>query len=92
MTSRNQDNQRDLRFNLSDMEAMRTHDLAELLSNFVLLLRRLPDMKFSELAQLPTEQQDQASNTSGDDLVTRANERVNGQSQPVWWAEKDQQR
>jgi hypothetical protein len=77
---------------LADLEQMCTHDLAELLSNFVLLLRRLPDMKFSELAQLPTEQQNQASNTSGDDLVTRANERVNGQSQPVWWAEKDQQR
>lgn len=71
------------RLTLADLEQMCTHDLAELLSNFVLLLRRLPDMKFSELGQLPTEQQDQASN-SGDDLVSKANRRVNGDSLPGW--------
>ena len=89
MASKSNDKQQpDLRFDLATLESMRTHDLAELMSNFVLLLRRLPNVPFSDLGQIPATEQ-QASN-SGDDLVTRANERVNGQSQPIWW--KDKQR
>lgn len=85
-TSKSNDKQRDLRFTLAELESMRTHELAELLANFVLLLRRLPDMKFSELAQLPTEQK---GSDSGDDLVSKANDRVNGNNQPTWWAGKE---
>lgn len=84
-TPKNNGKRGDLRLSLADLEAMRTHELADLLSNFVLLLRRLPDVPFGELGQT---EQDQASNT-GDDLVTRADERVNGHSQPTWWVGKD---
>lgn len=87
-TSGNGKQQRDLRFDLATLESMKTHDLAELLSNFVLLLRRTPNIPFSDLGQLPATEQQQASN-SGDDLVNRAHERVN--NQPIWWAGKDKQ-
>lgn len=89
MASKSNDKQRDLRFTLAELEQLTTHQMAELLANCVLLLRRLPDVPFSALAQLPTEQ-DQASNTGGDDdLVNKAKERVNGHDQPIWWAGKD---
>lgn len=89
-TPKNND-KRDLRLNLADLEQLSTHQLAELMANFVLLLRRLPDVPFGELAQLPTERQEQKGSNTGDDLVSKARERVNGHSEPVWWAGKDKQ-
>lgn len=71
------DKQRDLRFSLSELESMRTHELAELLSNFVLLLRRLPNVAFSDLQQ-------SEDTPATPDLVTRAHERVNGSTLPKW--------
>lgn len=89
MASKSNDKQRgDQRFSLAELEQLTTHQMAELMSNFVLLLRRLPDMRLSELAQLPIEQE-QASNP-GDDLVSKANRRVNGDHLPGW-AGKDKQ-
>jgi hypothetical protein len=82
--AKDSEKRRDMRFSLSDLEGMRTHELAELMANFVLLLRRLPDVPFSDLVQLP-EPEEKASN--GDDLVNKAHNRVNGHG-PGWWAEK----
>lgn len=90
MTTSSNGKQQQTRFTLAQLEAMSTHQVADLLSNLVLILRRLPDVAISELG--PNESQEEKGSDSGDDLVSKANERVNGQSQPVWWAGKDQQR
>jgi hypothetical protein len=37
------------RLTISDLEQLKTHELADLLSNTVLVLRRLPDVPFVEL-------------------------------------------
>jgi hypothetical protein len=37
------------RFTVNQLERMKTHELAELLSNVVLVLKRLPDVEFREL-------------------------------------------
>jgi hypothetical protein len=87
-TSKSNDKQRDLRFSLATLESMRTHDLAELLSNFVLLLRRLPDVRFSDLAVIPAEQVQAEpvaeSREDGRDFVREAYNRVNGLGLPGW--------
>lgn len=90
MASKSNDKQPDLRFTLAQLEAMSTHEVADLLSNLVLLLRRLPDVAMSELQ--PGESQEQKGSSTDDDLVNKAKERVNGHEQPVWWAGKDKQR
>ena len=89
MASKSNDKQQpDLRFDLATLESMRTHDLAELLANFVLLLRRTPNVPFNDLAQIPTTEQ-KGSSSGGDDLVSKAHERQNGYEQPIWWAGKE---
>ena len=86
VTQKNSNTQRDLRLSLADLEAMRTHDLAELLSNFVLLLRRLPDVPFSELGQLPTTEQSPSETIEPTriDFVSKARDQVNGRGLPDW--------
>ena len=39
------------RLTISELEQMKTHELADLLSNVVLLLRRMPDVECSQLVQ-----------------------------------------
>jgi hypothetical protein len=84
------DKHRDLRFSLADLEGMHTHDLAELLANFVLLLRRLPNIPFSDLAAIQTAEREPArqEETGGDpsviSLVDIARTRVNGDELPGW--------
>jgi hypothetical protein len=87
MASKSNDKQQDLRFTLAQLEAMSTHQVADLLSNLVLILRRLPDVAISELQ--PGESQEQKGSSTGDDLVNRAKERVNAHGEPVWWTGKD---
>src|SRR5713226_6510721 len=42
------------RFTIEQLEQMKTHDLADLLANVVLLLRRMPDVECRQLvAQMP---------------------------------------
>jgi hypothetical protein len=42
------------RFTIEQLEQMKTHDLADLLANVVLLLRRMPDIECGQLvAQIP---------------------------------------
>ncbi|SRR6266700_5244101 len=42
------------RFTIEQLEHMKTHDLADLLANVVLLLRRMPDVECGQLAtQIP---------------------------------------
>lgn len=72
------------RLSVSDLEAMHTHDLAALLSNVVLVLRRLPNIPVGELAS-----QEQKTSNAGDDLVDKASQRVNGQRESDWWAERE---
>lgn len=43
------------RLTIEQLEQMKTHELADLLSNVVLLLRRMPDVECGQLAQhIPT--------------------------------------
>ncbi|HJT59277.1 MAG TPA: SAP domain-containing protein [Ktedonobacteraceae bacterium] len=43
------------RLTISELEQMKTHELADLLSNVVLLLRRMPDVECGQLIQhIPT--------------------------------------
>jgi len=43
------------RLTIEQLEQMKTHELADLLSNVVLLLRRMPDVECSQLTQyIPT--------------------------------------
>ena len=39
------------RITIAQLEQMKTHELADLLGNVVLLLRRLPDVEFKELVR-----------------------------------------
>lgn len=66
-----------MRYDIKQLENMKTHDLADLLANFVLILRRLPDIPFSQL-------QDQVPEKPGPDLLSKASERVNGPLLPDW--------
>ncbi|MBE3561234.1 MAG: Rho termination factor N-terminal domain-containing protein [Ktedonobacteraceae bacterium] len=43
------------RFTIEQLERMKTHDIAELLSNVVLLLRRLPNIECRQLMQVASE-------------------------------------
>lgn len=42
------------RFSIEQLEQMKTHELADLLANIVLLLRRMPNVTWSELQQVPS--------------------------------------
>ncbi len=42
------------RLTIEQLEQMRTHELADLLTNIVLLLRRMPNVTWSELQHMPT--------------------------------------
>lgn len=42
-----------IRITVEQLEQMKTHELADLLANVVLLLRRLPDVECKQLQQLP---------------------------------------
>lgn len=89
-TSKSNGKQQQTRLDLATLESMRTHDLAELLSNFVLILRRLPNVPFSDLGQVPaTNGQQQSSETTEQqptrvDFVNKAHSRVNGHHLPEW--------
>jgi hypothetical protein len=76
--------QYDPRLSVSELEEMHTHDLAALLSNVVLVLRRLPNVPVRELAG-----QEQKTSNAGDDLVDKASKRVNGRRETDWWAERE---
>jgi hypothetical protein len=91
MASKSNDKQQDLRFTLAQLEALSTHQIADLLSNLVLILRRLPDVAISELQPGENQpvQEQKGNSTSGDDLVSKARERVNAHGEPVWWTGKE---
>lgn len=42
------------RLTIEQLEQMKTHELADLLTNIVLLLRRMPNVTWSELQHMPT--------------------------------------
>lgn len=46
------------RLTISELEQMKTHELADLLSNVVLLLRRMPDVECGQLTQYPPSVED----------------------------------
>jgi hypothetical protein len=64
---------------IAELEQLTTHELADLVSNIVLILRRLPNVPVSQLTakEVPT-----ARETP--DLVSKAKERVNGSPLPDW--------
>lgn len=75
--------QQQTRFDLATLERLTTHELAELLSNFVLLLRRLPNVRFLDLGeQLQAEPVDESRESR--DFVKEAYHRVNGLGLPEW--------
>lgn len=81
-----------MRFTIQQLEEMKTHELAELLSNFVLLLRRLPNVPFSQLDQISAEEPGPSPEANGHDksgpsLVDCAHERVNDVRRVPWWTE-----
>ncbi|GHO95910.1 hypothetical protein KSF_059580 [Reticulibacter mediterranei] len=41
------------RFTVAQLEQMKTHELADLLANVVLVLRRMPNVECKQLGQLP---------------------------------------
>jgi len=43
------------RLSIEQLEQMKPHELADLLANIVLLLRRMPDVTWAELQQPPTQ-------------------------------------
>jgi hypothetical protein len=48
------------RITIAQLEQMKTHDLADLLGNVVLLLRRLPNVEFKELVRpIPSDESGQ---------------------------------
>ena len=42
-----------IRITVDQLERMKTHELADLLANVVLLLRRMPDVEWQQLTQMP---------------------------------------
>jgi hypothetical protein len=76
--------QQHTRFSLGELEKLTTHELAELLSNFVLLLRRLPDTRFSDLGEHLQAEPVAESREDGRDFVKEAYNRVNGLGLPGW--------
>ena len=82
--------QRTLRFSLEELEAMTTHEVADLLSKLVLILRRLPDIPFSDLAAIQTAERELVGQEETDrsqgviSLVDVARNRVNGDELPGW--------
>lgn len=62
---------------LAELEQLTTHQLSDLMSNIVLLLRRLPDVPVSQLTATRTPKETP-------DLLRKAQERVNGATLPNW--------
>src|SRR5258708_28703244 len=44
-----------IRITVDQLERMKTHELADLLANVVLLLRRMPDVEWQQLTQIPNQ-------------------------------------
>ena len=59
------------RLTIAQLEQMKTHELAELLANVVLLLRRLPDIEYKQLiGQISSQQEIEQSNTEQAEMPT----------------------
>jgi DNA-binding response OmpR family regulator len=56
------------RLTIEQLEQMKPHELADLLANIVLLLRRMPDVTWAELQQPPTQATAQDTTTLHTDL------------------------
>lgn len=69
------------RLTAKDLEQLTTHQVATMLSDIVLILRRLPDVPFSDLQQAE-------ETPATPDLMAKAHERVNGSVLPNWTQEK----
>lgn len=65
------------RLTAKDLEQLTTHQVAAMLSDIVLILRRLPDVPFTDLQQAE-------ETPATPDLVDKAHERVNGRALPNW--------
>lgn len=93
MAATNSNGKQQTRFDLATLEGLTTHELAELLSNFVLLLRRLPDVRFLDLGVIPAEQLQAEpvaeSREDGRDFVREAYNRVNGLGGLPEWTGKE---
>jgi hypothetical protein len=79
------------RISAQDLEAMKTHDLADLLANVVLLLRRMPNVEVAQLqaAQQPEPEPAQEPDQGVIDFVSKAHDRVNGRGHDLpGWAER----
>ena len=60
------------RMTIDQLEKMKTHELADLLANVVLLLRRMPDVECKQLVQQVPSNEDIAAPKSGHASISRS--------------------